>query len=184
MRSARSVTTSDVFTAANGITLAGAILTLIGAIKLNTVFGLTCVIVGRAFDVLDGPVARRTHSSHFGAMFDATSDKLVGLALLIAAYHFRLAPVIFLLLVFVHHLIITTLSFLTEKRGQATQAGKAGKYTMFLHLSAISLFVWSHFSTRYTQSLRDVALAAAVISILFAIQNIRYCWRLLPHSHK
>lgn len=169
-------TQSDLYTPANAVTLIGTVVTLAGALRLNTVSGLVFVIAGRLCDVIDGPLARRTHTSHFGAVLDATADKITGLALLIAAYHFKLAPLAFILGVFVYHLIVTIISGLTEGNHTPTQVSKAGKKAMFLQVGAIIWFVWaSHVSHLPHTILYDLALLFALPSIWFAVQNIYGC---------
>lgn len=174
MAKSRRITSSDFFTRANAITLVGGLLTFIGALQLNTVKGLLFVVLGRSLDVVDGWVARRTHWSHFGAVFDATTDKIVGLALLIAAFHFKLVPVLFILLVFIYHLAISIINIGVETRGTTyTSTSASGKQTMLCHVVSIVLFVASiHFADPVRGWIYAFAVFFMVISIWYAQKSI------------
>ena len=169
----------DIFTPANTITVCGLVLTLVGAFRLNTSTGLCIAIVGRFMDMLDGPVARHTHTSHFGGILDAASDKSAGFALLIAAYHFKLAPILFIVYVFGCHLVITILNLWSEKQGKEVNVTIVGKLTMFLHISSLLLFIWSSLATGDIHTLLHlVAIALALVSVLFAIKAVSVYWQI------
>jgi len=164
----------DLLTPANAVTLTGALLSFAGAYRLNTSAGLALVIVGRICDILDGPLARRTHTSRFGAMLDATCDKLVALALLIASYHYRIVPIIFLVLIFAYHLTVTVLNVIIEHRGTAARVTQDSKRTMFLHISSLIFFVGAHL----VQGLAHTVLYLLAVVVLagsgwFAAKSIR-----------
>jgi phosphatidylglycerophosphate synthase len=163
----------DIFTPANAVSVVGAILSFAGTLHLNTSAGLILVTIGRLFDVIDGPVARRTHTSHIGAVLDATADKFVGLAILIAAYHFKLVPLIVIALIFLYHLIIGILNALIEQQGAPTFSMTNGKRTMFLHICSLLLFVWSNLIAGTAHSvLFVIAIVIVIGSGWFAIGSI------------
>src|SRR6266571_1334975 len=156
----------DLFTPANLITLIGLALTIFGATRLNTIAGLIVVIIGKAFDLLDGPIARRTHASQFGANMDTTADKLTGLTIIAAAYHFKLAPVLFLAYVFLQHFIVSVISVIAEFRGKHISVTQAGKHNMFLHVLALMLFILSSLtSSNISRPVYWIAVIIALASI-------------------
>lgn len=165
-------TLRDIFTLANVITVAGLVLTLVGAFKLNTFHGLSLAVVGRTLDMVDGPVARRTRTSHFGALLDAGSDKVSMLAILVATYYFQLAPVLFLSFVFVYHVSILYMSLDGERHGVAAKPTRLGKYTMFLHLCALLGFVLSDVITKYTVTTYDAAAILALIGVVTGVVSL------------
>lgn len=68
---------TDIFTVPNAMSLAGGALTCWGAKRANNPVGLAAVATGRLIDVADGAAARKLdQSSNFGALTDATMDKI------------------------------------------------------------------------------------------------------------
>ena len=69
---------TDIPTIPNAMSIAGAVLALRGAKRIDTTAGIAQVAAGRFIDVLDGIVARKTgQTSDFGALLDAGLDKAV-----------------------------------------------------------------------------------------------------------
>ncbi|HUB93552.1 MAG TPA: CDP-alcohol phosphatidyltransferase family protein [Verrucomicrobiae bacterium] len=169
----RSIGYSDIFTPANLITLLGAALTVIGALHFYAISGLLCVIVGRTLDLIDGPVARRTHTSQFGAIFDATADKLAGLVLLFAVYHYKIVSIVVIALIFAYHLAVSVINVLIKTKVDV-RTSTAGKATMFLHVVSISLFAISiHLHPPERSWLTIIAALIVVLSLWFAQKSIR-----------
>jgi len=162
----------DIVTPANAITIAGLLLTLFGALRLDTVSGLVMTIAGRGLDMVDGPVSRRTHTSHIGALLDAGSDKVSMLALLIAMYYFGLAPTLFLSFIFVYHAAIVYMSLSGEKHGVEAKPTVLGKYTMFLHLAALLSFALSADITSYTIAVYDAAAVLALAGVVAGVISL------------
>lgn len=167
------LTKTDLLTPANAITLIGLVLTVAGMLRFNTYLGLALVFAGRTLDLLDGPVARRTRTSRIGAIFDATTDKIVSFGLLIAAYLFDLAPLWFIVPVFLYHLSIVAYSVMTEHRGASVETIQPGKYAIFLQTGALVLFVWASLSDTLDTAAFIAAIVLAVGSIGFALSNLR-----------
>lgn len=68
---------TDILTIPNAMSLAGGALTCWGTKRANNPVGLAAVATGRLIDVADGAVARKLgQSSNFGALTDATIDKV------------------------------------------------------------------------------------------------------------
>lgn len=159
------VSRADLITPANALTTLGVVLTIVGAIRLDTVAGFFIVGSGKFLDIADGLVARRTHTSNFGAFFDASADKLTALVLLIAAYHFRIAPIAFLLFVFFYHGSIAAMALDAERHGIRTRPTRLGKNTMFLHIGALLFFALAKAVTTG----HDIIYASAAIIAIAGI---------------
>lgn len=133
----------DILSAANVITLVGVGLTLVGALQLDTWPGLIMATIGKSLDNLDGYVARRWHSSSFGAALDATADKLSGLMLLAGCWYFNSVPILFVAYCFVQQALVVTLALRAGRRKLPLTVVKIGKINMFLQVSTLLLFVLS-----------------------------------------
>lgn len=157
---------NDLITPANLISLCGIGVTVAGALHLNTPQGLLLAAGGRALDLLDGPVARRTHTSDFGAAVDATSDKLTLLILLIACIYYQSVPVAFLAYVFAHHAAISAISIIATVKKIAITVNRPGKLAMFFQLLAILLFAACAIVSGLAHA---VTLAGALMSGLIGI---------------
>lgn len=84
---------SDIASLPNTISATGMALAIDGARRIDTPTGFVELAVGRALDLVDGPVARATgHTSEFGATVDALSDKAAGLAMLVSEWRKDIAP--------------------------------------------------------------------------------------------
>lgn len=84
---------TDIPTIPNAMSIAGAVLALRGAKRIDTTAGIAQVAAGRFIDVLDGIVARKTgQTSDFGALLDAGLDKAVTAIILYEIKSKNLAP--------------------------------------------------------------------------------------------
>jgi phosphatidylglycerophosphate synthase len=163
------IAAKDVLAPANAITLIGFILVVVGVFKMNTTAGLSMVAAGRFLDTLDGPIARRTHSSRLGAVLDASSDKLTILAMMLACYYFHLAPLAFIIFIFAQNLVTSLIFLASELRHRQMTASKAGKRTMFLFVTALLLYSLSHlYSGTAAHAISWVAAVIATFSVLLA----------------
>jgi phosphatidylglycerophosphate synthase len=140
--------TQGVITPANGISLVGAVITIIGLTlfyQQRYSIGLLLVGVGRICDILDGQIARKTHtSSPFGEGLDAGFDKLVVLiaCILLVASHvlpWELAVVLLIL-----QSVIAGLALVVRHDGTGIHPTRVGKYAMFGLWMAIGLFMLAH----------------------------------------
>ncbi len=168
------ISRSDAVTPANAVTALGIILTAAGSLHLDTAEGLSLTIAGKMLDVIDGPVARRTHTSNFGALVDSTADKLTCLILIIAAYHFRLVPITFLWFVFVYQGLVAAMSFDAIRKGWDVHPSTIGKYAMFVQVSALLMFVFSHVVTAGQQFTHVLAIVFAAFAIISSIVSFIY----------
>lgn len=131
----------DIYRPASLITIAGFVLSVWGAFKLNTPSGLALVVIGRFLDLVDGPVSRLTQPTRFGAVLDATADKFALLALLIAAFLFQSVPLLVLSYVFAHNILNGVLAVIAQKRGHEPETAISGKLSMFGENAALFAFI-------------------------------------------
>lgn len=139
-----------VFTVPNAITLAGLVITIFGAIHINTVPGIVITAFGRIMDIVDGRIARRFgQSSPFGAMLDAISDKVGGLAIVIAEWYFGIAPVVVLLSFIILNLANAVTGFIiTQVEGVLTvPPSKSGKHAIFMQNLSLGAFAVAYVLT-------------------------------------
>lgn len=175
-------TRKDILTPANAITLAGLLICLVGCVFLNTVGGLAAVLIGRSFDLIDGPVARATHTSEFSKYFDPTADKIALLAILISSTYFKLIPILVILYIFAQNILVAGLSVKAQRKKVAVGAVIPGKLNIFFQILAIFLFIVSvviHGSSQLTELLAWISL---IISFPFAVWATAYYARLISNS--
>lgn len=133
----------DIATPANLISLIGLVLVIIGTLNLTTWTGLILLAIGRFLDIADGYVARRTHTSDFGAAVDATTDKLTIVLIIIALLRFDLAPLWVILYILVQNVLVATIAVAASRRYIQLKTSFAGKRNMFLQNIAMLFFAWS-----------------------------------------
>lgn len=133
---------ADILTPANAISAAGFALTVIGAANLGTPLGLTEVGVGRALDLVDGPVARHTRTSEFGAAVDATLDKLGIGVVMVEAWQQNIIPKPALVAIATHNAINAVASVVAERRhpGEPMAPSRSGKRAMAVENVALGSY--------------------------------------------
>lgn len=158
----------DILTPANVTTIIGLALSIHGATQLDTAQGVAEVAVGRILDLLDGPIARATHTSRFGAVLDAGADKLAVFTILAAAWHYEVAPNALIGLVAGHNLLNVAVSLYAERQHRDLESSTAGKRSMFLENIAIAGFALAQVIVNETIQLAIVAssLAAGVAGLV------------------
>jgi phosphatidylglycerophosphate synthase len=134
----------DVLTPANLLSVIGLTFVIAGAIQLETLRGVMLFGIGRSLDVFDGLVARRTHTSDLGAIIDAVADKSAVLVITIAVLVKHLMPwpaVAYIVLCNFANMVINLYAEATE---HDVTTNRAGKREMFLHTTAVFLFLLGH----------------------------------------
>jgi len=121
------ISRQDLFTPANGLTLLGLGLCGWGAWHLNSLLGVWLVGTGRLLDVFDGHVARRTHTSAFGALLDASADKFAAFFMLIASWHYHTLPSVVLAFIFIQGIVTVIEYFYVSRLDLAPAPSLAGK---------------------------------------------------------
>lgn len=159
----------DVFAPASFITLLGVILCLIGAFKLSQPSGLWLILVGRAMDLIDGPVSRATRASRFGGMFDATADKIALAAILTSCFYYKLAPLGALLYILLHNVLNAVASVIAERKGREPVTSVSGKLSMFGENIALLLYVISSIPA-FGHDYRAAAVTVLVLSLPFGFK--------------
>jgi phosphatidylglycerophosphate synthase len=162
------VTRQDLFTPANAVSLIGLILTIYGSFNLSSISGVLLLGLGRFIDIFDGKIARATHTSDFGAMLDATCDK-IGIAVLVPAVWLAdIAPVWLLVYILVQNILNVIFSLIAVNKGGAVSSSKAGKYAMFLQ--NISLGGYALASVTPLDFFAVIGLILGIASIYWAIK--------------
>lgn len=157
----------DIFTPANLVTLLGLALTALGALKLYTLIGLGLVMVGRSLDIADGYIARKTHSSDFGAGLDAVIDKIAGIIILISAYQFNLVPRLYLIFLFSQHITVASMTIFATTRHYTMHVSHIGKQNMFIHNFSLLAFVSGAIFVGFTGTLLTwIGFMAALIGVV------------------
>ncbi len=175
----------DLATPANAATAIGLLMTLAGALRLNTVHGIALVGIGRALDLVDGPLARKFGSSRFGAALDGTADKIATFAIIAAAFYFQSVPFWVLVYVLLQNIINMAIVAYAEYRKRNPESSLLGKRGMFFQNSALVLFtVSSVLEASSTQSItRNIAIAALTVAVpLSLLGSIGYLRHALGKS--
>jgi cardiolipin synthase len=128
--------TAGILTPGNLMTVAGVFLVAIGLVLLlNEQYWLSLVLVsvGRAFDLLDGWMADATGTkSPLGELFDATADKIVGIATLVVFFLSEIAPIWVLFMVFIPQIVISFMAVPAYFRHATLHPSRFGKNSMAL----------------------------------------------------
>ena len=173
-----TISRRDVLAPANFVSLAGLLLTIYGAVNITTLSGVVVLGIGRFIDVFDGKVARATHASPFGALVDATCDKIGIAVLLPAVWIAGIAPYWLLVYIALQNILNIILNWLTAARGGTPASSKTGKYAMFaqnvsLGFYALGNTIDSHIAVR-------IGLLIGIASIYWAIKATIGYARKLP----
>lgn len=183
MKHFERLTADDVLTPANGITALGLFLVLAGSFYLYKPAGLALVIVGRALDLVDGPVARATKRTRFSVIFDPLADKIALAAIIAAVFAYGLVPWPVALYVLLYNVAISVLAFRTYDYKGKIGATIAGKLTMFFQTTTILLFIASGLApTGPGVALAVFAYANLITSIPLALVTFWTYRRLLKRS--
>ena len=134
------VTASDIFSPANVVTLVGFGMTTYGSMHLQTPEGFWLVTAGRFLDVLDGPVARRTHTSRLGAVLDATVDKLTVLAITLGLLAFDAAPLGVVGYILLQNILVSAMNLVSAQRKVAVSTTRSGKLNIFMQMCTMIAF--------------------------------------------
>lgn len=121
----------DIVTPANALSTAGLALTLVGSANIDKVSGVAMIGAGRVLDLADGYVARRTHTSEFGGVVDATFDKLAVAAFTVQAWRHDTAPQAIIAGIVMFNVVNAVANVYTDRKGHEAKSSKAGKYGMF-----------------------------------------------------
>lgn len=174
--------TQGIITPANVVSLLGLAITLWGLLAFyqhSYTLGLVLVGIGRLADILDGYIARQTHTtSPFGEGLDAGFDKAVVLAAVVLLTAAHVLPLFVTALVIVIQLIIAGLALAVRHDGTGIHPSRSGKYAMFVLWVAIGLFMVARV---VPEAGHDLTWTTAVILALVAVagqaEALREYWR-------
>lgn len=168
------ITQRDVLSLANGVTIVGLLLTAYGSLRLNTWTGFVCTTCGRVLDILDGPIARRTHTSRFGAVLDATVDKITVLFIALGLLSFNVAPRWIVLFILLYHGAIAAMNIIAASRKIIVTTTSAGKLCIFLQMTAMLMFVGAtQLPWRPGLIINSLAYICFVASLPYALHSLR-----------
>lgn len=137
----------SILTPPNAISVLGFVLTLIGCTQLNSWQGLGFVVIGRLLDLADGWLARRYHqTSRFGALLDASLDKLSLLVIMIAMLYYGMVPLFIVIAIIIQNVTNAAATWLAARRhpGRTLAPSRAGKYAMAFQGLALAAFIVSY----------------------------------------
>lgn len=166
------LSSADIVSAPNAISLAGFALAVHGARRLDTSFGLTEVVLGRSLDLVDGHVARMTgQTSELGAATDATLDKFAGLAIIASEWQKDIAPKPVLTAMLTQNVLNSAATAVAAKKHPESSLApsKNGKYAMAAQNLALASYAQaeiikgSHPTT--STVLRYVGHTAALVGV-------------------
>lgn len=116
---------------ADVISATGLALSIYGATEIGTTRGVLLFGAGRALDLVDGAVARRTYSSKYGPNLDASADKVAVAYGLYEAFRQEAVPEVVLGIIALNNVVNTVANVYIDRRGENAASSKAGKYGMF-----------------------------------------------------
>lgn len=160
------VAAKDIFSLANLISIIGLSMTIWGAFNISHISGILVFGAGRLLDLVDGVVARRTHTSRLGAVIDATCDKLGLLFLLPIMWTLNLAPYWLLLYIFAQNLVNVVAGLIAEQKKLKATSSRDGKIAMFLQNICLGLFALANAIDINT--VHYLALGVGILSIFWA----------------
>lgn len=137
--------TRGVITPANGITIVGCVIVLIGLWCLYIEaywWSAFLFVIGRLFDVADGYVAELTKTkSPFGELLDAGVDKFITIGVVIALGILQLASWWLIGIIAVPQIVIAAISYRARRRKVHLHPSRLGKYSMALVWCGFSLLI-------------------------------------------
>lgn len=175
-----AVATRGYGTLGNVITLSGLVLSLVGLWNLydgKLVLGVWLLATGRVADILDGYAAEHTKTkSRIGEALDAVTDKviaLIAIIVFITTHIVPLGPLLFVLLLSVTNIVLSTTARL---RGRELHPSDAGKYAAILEWLMLLCFVIAYILPKHSTFAADVCnvlgyllLALAIVPAVMAI---------------
>lgn len=174
------ITKSDIFSPANAVSLIGLSLTIYGSFNIETLVGVLILGLGRFIDIFDGKIARATHVSRFGAIVDATCDK-IGIAFLVPAIWIAgIAPIWLLVYILAQNLLNVIFSGLATVRKAKPTSSQYGKHAMFMQ--NISLGFYALGNTIDSRAFTIAGLAIGLASIYWAVQATYGYFKLVPEK--
>ncbi len=178
----QQITRADVLSVANAVSLVGLCFTLYGAFHIGTLAGVLILGTGRFIDVFDGKIARATHVSSFGALVDATCDKIGITALIIAVWSAGIAPYWLLVYMAAQNIMNILISGVSAARGGKPTSSRNGKYAMFVQNISIGCYALG--SVTDFQQLEAIGLGLGVISLYWGIRATYGYAKLIPAKQR
>lgn len=168
----------DIFTPANATSLIGLSLTIWGSLHIHELSGVLVLGLGRFIDIFDGKIARATHASRFGAIVDATCDK-IGIAFLVPAIWIAgIAPIWLLVYILAQNLLNVLFSGMASIRKAKPTSSQYGKHAMFMQ--NISLGFYALGNTINNRAFTVIGLLIGLASVYWAVRATYGYFKLVP----
>jgi phosphatidylglycerophosphate synthase len=174
------ITRRDIFSPANAVSLIGLSLTIYGSLNIEMLGGVLILGLGRFIDIFDGKIARATHVSRFGAIVDATCDK-IGIAFLVPAIWVAdIAPIWLLVYILAQNILNIVFSGLAAVRNAKPTSSQYGKHAMFMQ--NISLGFYALGNTIDVRAFTLLGLIIGLASIYWAVRATYGYFKLVPEK--
>lgn len=186
--------TGGYLTPANGLSVLGAALSIIGIVLIANrqfVLGIILLVIGRLSDAVDGAVADRTGTkSRFGGLMDAGLDKLVILSGLGAFAWLGLVPAWLAGTLILLNGLSVLCTLASGTRGRVLQPSAAGKLAMAGYWVAIVAFLLGNApdvpnvlpATAWLYAAHVVSVFALALGIVASVGYIRIAFGLDPEQ--
>lgn len=154
-------------------------MTIWGAFNISHISGILVFGVGRLLDLVDGVVARRTHTSRLGAVIDATCDKLGLLFLLPIMWTLNLAPYWLLVYIFGQNIVNVVVGVISEQKKLKATSSREGKIAMFLQNICLGMFALAN--AIEINTVHYLALGIGILSMFWAFRATQGYFRYLSN---
>jgi phosphatidylglycerophosphate synthase len=169
-----AATTNGIVTPANLISLTGAIVTMVGLVRITNDLSLTnvtLIVVGRLADLADGFAAQRTGTkSPLGEVVDATFDKILAFSAVVALVLGELAPVLIIGLILLHSAINSAISITAKLHNVALHPSREGKLAGAVCWGIIGCYIL------YNLVKEEYSLLGSLLFAVAAILSIAFIW--------
>lgn len=177
--------THGIITPANLISLVGAILTIIGLLGITTDLNLTniaLIIIGRLADIADGFAAHQTGTkSPLGEIIDATVDKILAFAAVIALALGELAPVLIIAAILIYSVTNSAISATAKFRNIPLHPSREGKLAGAACWGVVGFYPLYNLIKAENKTL---GLVIFIIAIIFSLAFIWYGWRSMSEYYQ
>lgn len=177
--------THGIITPANVISLVGTILTIIGLFGITTDLNfanVALIIIGRLADIADGFVAHRTGTkSPLGEIIDATVDKILAFAAVIALALGELAPLIVIIIVLAYSAVNSAVSATAKFQNIALHPSREGKLAGAACWGVISSYPLYNLVKDENSALGFILL---LIAFTFTLAFVWYGWRSMSEYYR
>jgi phosphatidylglycerophosphate synthase len=165
-----------VLTLANCISIVGATVVIYGLITVynnHLLSGLIIIMAGRVADILDGWIADRTKTkSPLGEGIDAAIDKILIFLSIIVLIDTHLLPIAVAVVVAMHGIYVTILSFVARTKKVYIHPSRAGKLGATFEWTCVGLYLLVDVLKQRHHTSTPANIVAVVAFVLFIIAAV------------